>query len=68
MTKYRVNRVKPSSNALRYEIVRERGMMVETGGSHPRLLKGKDLDDYLDLQRFKRKHPNLEPTKEWEVP
>ena len=58
---YSVNKVKPVSSMRKYEYLREKGVVIETGGSHPMILKGKELDEYLDEQVWRKNHPGEEP-------
>lgn len=66
MPKYHINYVKPVSNARRYEWIREHGMMIETTGSHPRLVKGQELDDHFDKLIWMRAHPGKPTEKSWD--
>ena len=68
MPRYSVNRVKPLSSRRRYEFLREHGVTIETGGSHPKILKGQALDDYIDEKVWRDHHPGEEPRKEWGYP
>lgn len=67
MARYRVNKVKPVSNARRYEVLRSDGVLVPTGiGGQTDIIKGQALDDYLDEKIWRAAHPGQEPIKEWD--
>lgn len=61
MSRYRVNKVKATSPARRYEVLRIMGVQVR---GH--FLKGQELDDYLDREIWAAAHPGKEPVTEWD--
>lgn len=70
MSKYKVSAVKPLSPLKKYEYLRENGVVIQGGpcgpGATPVVLKGQELDDYVDEAIWREKHPGQEPIKEWE--
>ena len=66
MAKYRIYRVKPKSPLKRYEYLRSKGILMETGGSHPTLVRGEALDKYVDEALWREANPGQEPYQEWD--
>lgn len=58
--RYRVDRTKPLSNARRYEYLMRVGVTIGTG-RNKKVLKGKELDAYVDDIVWREAHPGEEP-------
>lgn len=64
MSKYRVSAAKPLSAVKKYEFLRSQGVRVQVGDTEV-ILKGQELDDYLNEHIWRLKHPGQDPIKEW---
>lgn len=67
--RYRVNQIKPVSNARRYEFLMANGVIVHGGacgpGGSPVVMKGSELNDFIDEAIWRATHPGQNPIREW---
>lgn len=62
---YRANLVKPASAMRKYSFLREVGVTIPTRDGTHRLLKGAELDEFVNTKIWEAAHPGLSPTKEY---